>query len=703
MNSLERNDQRGDRYPAITFSRKTYRTPTVNVDLRGRGHASKVRRAVRDALKNRAEVLENYEQSPLLVASIESVARVKPEKRLLLPHRRASTEMDSYAGPPMMSQVVFKAGRIRTLQRLFIYVSATLRWYMQRLWDKLRRRDTVERRAARLRNIIEKEVGGTAVKVGQQMAMRIDLMPYVYGVELSKMLDKVPAFETKVAVKAIEMATGRPLNETFAEFDPEPIGSASVACVYKAVLKTGETVAVKVRRPGIGEIFVADCQALAWIFRVLEFLTLIRPGLSHNFVFEFRNMLIEELDFVKEARHTELFRRRARKKLHGVTAPKVYFDLSSDDILVMEYVTGVWLGDMIAYVEQKDEAALAQLRRLNIEPEMVAKRLIRVNQFGIFENLLFHADPHPSNVLVRPDNTLVFIDFGSVGAYTTKERNNWRQLAHYQHKEDVGRMVQSALAILEPLPPVDLDEFSKRLETVFWQDLYAFKSKHAQWYERTSARIWISFLGLAREYNMPMNLNTLRMIRSTLLYETVAARLYHKIDAWREHRRYNKSAGKRARKRVRRSVHKRLFEGLKKTDYLGIEQLMGMANRTVYLFQRHLDTPLYRFSLLISKAVYAVTRAFKLVLTFITISLFMAFVAIGIDMYRSGAFQSWEAFLKYLDADFMRVHLKYLLFESRWAILYWAAVAFSILLNSRRILFRLWDKDIRRDNTSGLN
>jgi ubiquinone biosynthesis protein len=513
-----------------------------------------------------------------------------------LPRRHALTEMDPDVGPPMMRKMVFKTSYLKVIRRLHAIMVTVIRWYAAKYWDTLRGTDSNERRALRLRLLIER-MGGTAVKLGQQMSMRIDLMPYVYGVELSKMLDNMEAFPPEQAIEIIERQLKRPLCDVFQKFDPVPIGSASVACVYQAILKNGEKVAVKVRRPAIGELFMADCQALAWVFGLLESATLIHPGLSHNFLFEFRTMLIEELDFVKEARHTELFRRRVRKDLDHVTAPRVHFELSGSEVLVTEFVSGVWLKELIAAVESDDREILAFLSARGIDPEVVAKRLVKANQYGIFENLLFHADPHPSNVLVQADSELVFIDFGSCGAYTDRERHNWRQLAYYQSKNDVGRMVQSALAIIEPLPPIDIDEFSKRLEAVFWEDLYAFKSKHYQWYERTSARIWISFLNLAREYNISMNLNTLRMIRSTLLYETVAARIYPKIDAWREHRKYNKSAGKRSRKRVRRAVHKRLFEGLTKPDYLKVEQLFDMGNRIMYLIQRHLDTPPYRFSL----------------------------------------------------------------------------------------------------------
>jgi ubiquinone biosynthesis protein len=193
------------------------------------------------------------------------------------------------------------------------------------LWDKLRGRDSLERRAARLRMGLEK-IGGTFVKFGQQVAMRIDLVPWAYCVELAKMLDKMPPFSREEALAAIERNTGKPWDEIFAVFDPEPIGSASIACVYQAVLKDGSRVAVKIRRPGIGELFMADFRVLDWIMNLVEFLTIVRPGFTRNLRREFQETLLEELDFTKEARFQEIFRRTSKKSgKKFFTAPKVLF------------------------------------------------------------------------------------------------------------------------------------------------------------------------------------------------------------------------------------------------------------------------------------------------------------------------------------------------------------------------------------------
>src|SRR5207244_3726737 len=109
-------------------------------------------------------------------------------------------------------------------------------------------------------------------------------------------------------------AVGRPWQEVFAVFDPKPVGSASIACVYQAVLKDGTKVAVKVRRPQIGELFVADLRVLDWLAAVAEFLTIVRPGWTRGGRQGLRETLLEELDFRREAQYQDIFRRNAREK-----------------------------------------------------------------------------------------------------------------------------------------------------------------------------------------------------------------------------------------------------------------------------------------------------------------------------------------------------------------------------------------------------
>lgn len=530
---------------------------------------------------------------------VPGVMRPIPRQRML------DVDATKHVPPPMMKRLVFTATGLQVIVRLLAWSRAGLFIALGTLWDLLRRRDTPERRAARLRETIER-MGGTFVKIGQQMAMRVDLLPMVYCDELSKMLDRVPPFPTAHAIARIEAAIGRPLLDVFAVFDPEPIGSASVSCVFHGILKGGEHVAVKVRRPEIGRVFAADLRAIEWLVALSDFLTLSRPGLMRHVHYELRSMLLEELDLRREARYTDLFRRRVRKKKYDfLTAPRVYFDLSNDEVLVTEFITGVPLGAVISAVEGSDDGARRRLAELDIDPRLVARRMVWASMFGIYENLLFHADPHPANVFVRPHGELVFIDFGSCGTYMERERRLLAQVQYAQSKEDVEGMVRASIALMEPLPPVDAAELERRAESAWWQALLATKARGVEWWERTSAGIWINFLQVTREYQIPLNLNTLRMVRATLLYDTLAARLDPGTDIYKIYRKFIRARDRRDRKRARRRLLREAARFRTDDIFLAIERARERGIDLVTKTENLLDSANYRFSALSSKATYA--------------------------------------------------------------------------------------------------
>ena len=303
-----------------------------------------------------------------LDAAYEVPLPARPTRATVLqpiPRRRqiisTSVEASSLPGIHAMS---FKAGIVRSVGRLFRWLSVIGYVVGGNLWDRLLRRDSLSRRATRLRLGLQK-AGGTFIKFGQQLAMRIDLVPWEYCVELSKMLDRMPAFPLEQAFAAIERATGRKWHELFAVFDPEPVGAASIACVYQATLKDGTKVAVKIRRPGIGEVFMADFRAIDWLAGLVESLAIVRPGFSRSLRRELKDTLLDELDFRKEAQFQDIFRRNARAKAGKdfFTAPQVYFEHSSDEVLVQEFVSGMWLWEIIAAIEHNDPQGLAMMRR----------------------------------------------------------------------------------------------------------------------------------------------------------------------------------------------------------------------------------------------------------------------------------------------------------------------------------------------------
>src|SRR5262245_55273229 len=237
-----------------------------------------------------------------------------------MPRRQQMIAATAAQSPVIIEAPRFKAGALRSLARLFRWLSVIASLVGASLWDRLRRRNSPGERAVHLRLVLE-NAGGTFIKIGRQLAMRVDLLPAEYCVELAKMLDRMPAFPLEEALAAIARTTGKPWQDVFAVFDPDPVGSASIACVYQATLKDGTRVAVKVRRPGIGQIFMADLRVLDWLLGLAEFLSFVRPGFTIGLRHALRETLLEELDFRKEAHFQDIFRRNARRhaKAHRFT------------------------------------------------------------------------------------------------------------------------------------------------------------------------------------------------------------------------------------------------------------------------------------------------------------------------------------------------------------------------------------------------
>ncbi|MGE5233912.1 MAG: ABC1 kinase family protein [Acidobacteriota bacterium] len=609
-----------------------------------------------------------------------AVAEAAPaggDVRRALPRReRLPAGVRSFT-PPLAARPELRASPLATVARVFVWLYAALLYGVGNCADALRRRGSPQRRAERLRHTLER-IGGTFLKVGQQLSMRIDMLPMPVCAELGKLLDNVPPFPVEVAIATIERATGRPLAATFSVFDPEPIGSASLACVYQAVLVSGEKVAVKVRRPRAAERFAADWRAISWLVGVIEALALVRPGQLGPMVRDLASMFLEELDFRREARSTDLFRRRARRsRLRFLTAPRVYFELSNDEVLVTELVSGVWLWEVLGAVESGNSESLAYLRSRDIDPVLVAHRLFEASLFGIFENLIFHADPHPGNVVIRPGSEIVLIDFGSCGSYQERQLAILRHF-HYCHaNEDASGMVQCALALLEPLPPVDVDALTLEMEEAFSESMRAIKSRGSQWWERTSAPLWIGFLRLARRYHVRVGLDILRTVRSTLLYDTLAARLYGKIDIYAEYQRFRRHLAKAARKRFRGRVRRFLERGLDDHAFLRLEELGDLGERLTYRLQRFADAPSFKFSLLAGKAVFAATAAVRWLASTAAVG-GLAVLAVGLGRVAAG---------RSLDAAEVVAAVGH----SPWFLGFAALLLFATV---RLVLFRFQDREV---------
>src|SRR5215211_2141578 len=246
--------------------------------------------------------------------------------------------------------------------------------------------DTLRVTVPRARRVYFKP--GILLPIGRLFVWIWAIIRFYFG----NLVDLVRPCPTKQAIEIIERNLKRPLSDVFEVFDPDPIGSASLACVYQAQLKHGQRVAVKVRRPGIGPLIAADLRAMDWLLIVAETLTIIPPDIGRRFTEDFRTILFKEMNFRAEARYTDIFRRRAAKRKKDVTAPRVYFQYCSEEVMVSELVSGVWMWELLAAVDSNDQEFLAKVRRIGIEPKSLASKLVVIMLREAQEELFFHAD-----------------------------------------------------------------------------------------------------------------------------------------------------------------------------------------------------------------------------------------------------------------------------------------------------------------------
>jgi predicted unusual protein kinase regulating ubiquinone biosynthesis (AarF/ABC1/UbiB family) len=243
-------------------------------------------------------------------------------------------------------------------------------------------------------------LGGTLIKAAQFASSRPDLLPAAYVEILSELQDRVPPQPWTVIEGAVSREIGRPVSEAFAEFDPEPIASASIAQVHCARLAGGRRVAVKVQYPGIASLIEADLSALEGIFKAISRL---EPSVNLQPILDYlRWTLPMELDFRREAEAIKDLR-EALDHRDDVLVPEVVEGMNTERLLVMEFVEGVKITDREGLVNA------------GLDPSRVAEQLVEVYAEQLFQRGVFHADPHPGNLFVQPSENgpvLVLLDHG---------------------------------------------------------------------------------------------------------------------------------------------------------------------------------------------------------------------------------------------------------------------------------------------------
>ncbi|MDY6774234.1 MAG: AarF/UbiB family protein, partial [Candidatus Nanohaloarchaea archaeon] len=291
----------------------------------------------------------------------------------------------------------------------------------------------------RVRRTFE-ELGPTFIKFGQILAQRPDIVPQEYIDELEKLEHDVNPFDPSVAKGVVEEEIG-PIEDNFQEFEDEPLASASIAQVHRATLDNGDEVVVKIRRPGIREQMEKDLDILKFMAREGEnHVSKLRSVEAYSAVKEFANWTRDELNLKKEGRNADILRNNLADE-DRVKVPQVYTSLSTEKVLVMEYVEGV---------KCNDEEALEEL---DIEAEEVARTAIRAGLKQTVRDGFFHADPHPSNFLISEEGEIIYLDFGMMGKLSTSTRRNLGLLLLHASNEEV----EAAMDVVKRMATLEED------------------------------------------------------------------------------------------------------------------------------------------------------------------------------------------------------------------------------------------------------
>ncbi len=293
----------------------------------------------------------------------------------------------------------------------------------------------------KLRKTLE-ELGPTFIKLGQILSTRRDIFPVPIIKELEKLQDDVNPFPFEESKAIIEEQLEAPLDSLFDDFGEEPAASASIGQVHLALLKDGTKVAVKVRRPDIVRQVGVDLSIMKELGRLLEQqFDWARYYRVRDIIDEFSRSIKDELDYTLEAHHTEKVANQFKDN-ENIVIPSIYWDYSTEAVLVQEFIKGEKLGTVEGLSDEKREA--------------LADSLVNCFFEQIFIHGFFHADPHPGNVFYLPEGKLALIDFGQVGRLTKTMRYQFSSLVIAMLKQDPEAIMETFMDM--SLVDSDVDE-----------------------------------------------------------------------------------------------------------------------------------------------------------------------------------------------------------------------------------------------------
>ena len=362
--------------------------------------------------------------------------------------------------------------------------------------------------AIRFRNVLE-DLGPTFVKLGQVLSTRPDILPPAFIDELQKLQDDVPPMDFERVEAQIEKHLGGSLSDHFSEIDEEPLAAASIGQVHQATTTAGEDCVVKVQREGIREKIQSDLDILYYLARFLEAtIEEVELYTPTAIVQEFEKAILSELDFAHEAKNIETFGENFSEEPR-VGVPTVFDELTTEQILTLEYIDGEKLRD----IEGGTPRAEGILDTL----------LDAMVQMVLYDGF-FHGDPHPGNILVKPDDTLIFIDFGLVGRLSPHQQNDLIDLILTILTGDEDGIARTLLRMGYPVGRVNLRELKSDIVEI--RDTYLFSSLE----EVNVSEFVQETMDAAQRHRVRLNPNYARLTKAAMTIEGIMRSLQPDLD-----------------------------------------------------------------------------------------------------------------------------------------------------------------------------
>jgi ubiquinone biosynthesis protein len=373
-------------------------------------------------------------------------------------------------------------------------------------------------RGERLRLALE-ELGPIFIKFGQALSTRRDLIPSDIADDLAKLQDRVPPFDSNVAVATIESALGAKLDDIFSSFDTEALAAASIAQVHGATLRTGQEVVVKVLRPGMHEVIDLDLEVMDALAALAnEYWEDARRLRPIELVHEYRKTILDELDLMREAANAaQLKRNFSGSPLLYV--PGVYWDYCRINVMVMERIHGV-------IVSRMDE-----LRARGTNIAKLAENGVEIFFTQVFRHNFFHADMHPGNIFVQVDDPqnprYAAVDFGIVG--TLQPRDQHYLAANFLAFFDRDYARVAALHVESGWVPAGtrVDELESAVRTVC-EPIFNKPLK-----EISFAQVLLRLFETARRFDMQIQPQLILLQKTLLNIEGLGRELYPELDLWK--------------------------------------------------------------------------------------------------------------------------------------------------------------------------